>query len=616
MRSSNVNISLLSLVLIALAGQGVTKEDAHVEPTAEAEVLEKFTFVAPIEAPALLRKDGWRSEFDLRYWSSTTFYHDISRVVIDLSEAHGAEQVDVLLNGAEIYLAHMLLDEAASMLEGVAPKTPEQERRYLALRHGTVLLSGQVVEGFEVSPLLAADRPDRGFWTSLQAIASGDVASLNANIEASFIGLGLQSRSVLVQMLPVFTEAAIELGYQEYAQAALRLFMELPDLKHSSTGHFLRGRFEEKRGNDSSALEAYFEAAKGWDQYAARGRLAIADMSLRNGSRGALLAAQNTLTEGAEAWRGDRYELELLKRMVRVYGALENDIEGLLALGRILSRFPVTPEAVTARQEATELLAEVYRKGAAGQYPLSAWMDAHLKLMPDFQGFPTFPAHVEAFADYVLGLGATDLASSEYKRAVDLIERHEKPLSAADKTDLMRLTLKLADTQRRAGLGVEARRTLEARGEPASGPDREAYNALLARILADLNDGAALLQTSVLTPSADFLRKQGHALTDDAKWARATGTFLRLWDSHPQEFSLEDATHLLIAANRSDDVATVDRVARAFPGLTKSKALIELAESLNTEIPALQPLRVDMAADRLRLLEEAFESIKNTTSSP
>lgn len=593
-----VHTIIAGLILASLAGQVSAEASAHAGPDI---------------TKAATRTTGWRSDLDLQHWETATFHADLSSAIIALSAAHGASKSAVMLDIAEIYLTHMLLYEARTTLIGLNPTTPEQTRRFHALSDATSLLSGQAVETFDTSALNAPARPDREFWRALQAIAVADAGMLSANIRSSFAGLGLQSRAALRQMLPVFIEAATELGEQAHAVAGLKLLAELPDLSNSPTGHFLRGRVEERRGNNSTALKSYFLAAEGWTEYAARARLAVADMSLLNGGSGALLAAQSVLHSGAEAWRGDQYELEVLKRMVRLYAGTQNDVEELLALGKLLTRFPASNEAITAQSQAKELLADLYGKGHAEQYPLSDWMAAHLKLLPFFGRLPEFSAHTETFADYILGLGATDLAAKEYRRAIYGLEEQDGP----DFTpDIMRLKLKLADTQRRSGLLLQARATLDELHLPKEGVDHDARNALMAKVLSEMNDGPALLQTKVKSPTPDHLRDMGKALSDAEHWSEATTHFLQLWNSHPYEFAFEDATRLLIAANRSNDAATIDKVARAFPQLTGSAALIELAESLNAGTAELLPLSAEKAAERLQSLDAAFQSIKDTSGSP
>lgn len=595
MRPTRARTVFASLILASLTGYAGAK-----------------TAASP-PAIAATRAEGWRSDLDLQHWGTASFHNDLSGAIRALSAAHGATKDAVMLDIAEIFLTHMLLFEAETALHGVTPTTPAQTRRLLAVQHATALLSGQPVEEFQTSALNQPERPDRAFWAALQAIATADAGLLGTNIRDSFTGLGLQSRAALRQMLPVFIEAATELGEHAHAAAGLQLLEELPDLAAAPTGHFLRGRVEERRGNESSALKAYFKAAEGWDQYAARARLAVADMSLRDGGDGALLAAQSVLQDGAEAWRGDRFELEIIKRLARLYAATENDLEQLLTLGKLLSRFSDSPEAASATEQAQDLLKRLYAKGTSGQYLLSDWMTAHLGLVPFYGSFPDFPAHTEALADYILGLGATDLAAKEYRRAMQEIERRDAPQYTPD---LTRLTLKLADAQRQAGLFAQARETLTKAGLPMTEADKDAHSALLARVLSGLNDSPALLQTPVKTPTPTHLRDLGMAFSDADQWDDAVVQYLQLWDNHPQAFAFEDATRLLIAANRSGDGATIGRVARAFPQLTSTASLVELAQSLNADPTELFPLSAEKAADRLQSLEDAFQSIKNTSASP
>lgn len=586
------------LILASVAGH------IHAEPMLTAAA-------TTMEAP--VRAQDWQRDLDLQHWGSATFHADLSSAIIALSAAHGATKCAVMLDIAELYLTHMLLYEARTTLEGITPVTPDQARRLRVLKNATSLLSGQAVEDFTGSALNATNRPDRAFWAALQAIAHADAGMLSANIRGSFSGLGLQSRAALRQMLPVFIEAATELGEQAHAAAGLKLLAELPDLADSSTGQFLRGRVEERRGNNASALKAYFLAAEGWDEYAARARLAVADMSLRDGGSGALLSAQSILQDGAEAWRGDRYELEILKRMARLYAGTGDKTEELLALGRLLKRFPTSSEAKGGQEQAKQLLNDLYQEGRSGSYPLSEWMSAHLRLLPFFGAFPEFPAHTEALADYVLGLGATDLAAKEYLRAIHEYSTRD---SQTHKSDVTRLTLKLADAQRQAGLLPQARATLEAMKLETVDPQHDAHATLAAKVLSELNDGPALMQTTLTAPTPDHLRDLGMALSDAEEWGEATATFLQLWKDHPYEFAFEDATRLLIAANRSNNSAAISKVARAFPQLTSSAALIDLAKSLNATPQSLMPLSAEKVADRLQSLDDAFQTIKNTSVSP
>ena len=594
---SRIAISLpaLLLLMIQLGGISVLAEPAGLPKAAGGE---------GVKAMALQR------------WDPDTFHADYTAIVETLSASHGGEQTAVLLNAAELYLSHMLLFEASSILEEVTPEAPELRERHAQLRDAARLLQGMAIEDSSASALMAQDRPDAAFWRSLQGIASADFALLEASILDGFTGLGMQSRAVLRTMLPVFVEAAIEMGHRVHADAGLRLMAELPDLATAPVTLYLRAKAEERRGNESTALEGYFKAAEGWDQYAVRARLAIADMSMRNGGRGALLAAKSVLSEGAEAWRGGRYELEVLKRLARVSEAVDDDVGALLTLGRLLSRFPNEAEAAVARGSARRLLAEFYEQGSMRAYPIAGWMDAHLELLSFYRSEPAFAAHTEAFADYLLQLGATDLAMQEYRRALRLIRETGEPEAAQVKQQVFRLNLKIAEAQLRAGLAADARITLDVMSPGMGAAAKEAHAALRGRVLAEVGDHPALIAVTVKRPTPDHLRAVGRALMEKARWDQASDVLQQFWAEFPEAFNIDDATALLIASRRADDPETRARVVRSFPSLTPSQPLIELAQSLDAPREPVLPLKEGEAMQRLENLRKAFESINKTTSNP
>lgn len=557
-----------------------------------------------------------RADLDLRHWQAGTFKEDLSSLIAKLSAGSGSEHTETQMDTAELYLTHMLLDEASSVLDRVVPDSPANARRYRALSDAAALLKGNPVAAFATSPLSDPARSDMAFWSSLQAISSSDGQLLRANIQSSYTGLGQQSKAVLRELLPLFVEATVELGLTQHADIALRLIEELPDLVAPSTKQFLIGRASEKRDNNAAALVAYLEAAEGNDVYAARARLAIADKALENGGRGALLAAQSTLENGAESWRGDSYELELHRSLARVYHLLENEVEEALTLGKILARFPSEPGVEDTRREAQERLASIYLKGAEGKYPLSDWMNLHLRLLPVFRTLPGFANQIETLADYVLKLGSTDLAAREYRSAIRITQEQEEAQQADFDTDLFRLNMKLAEAQLNGGLLDHARVTLELMDLDAGKNSIEDYRVLRARVLSGLDDRGEFLGVFLENPSVDHLRDMGMALSKEEQWEQSADVYLQMWKSYPKKFELQDAARLLIAVNRSGDLETLDRIVRAFPDLTESKHLISMVNNIDSAPSALLPLRVEGAVERLDRLDTALDSIKKSGISP
>ncbi|MDK3016723.1 hypothetical protein [Pseudodonghicola flavimaris] len=553
---------------------------------------------------------------NLTRWPQQRFHEQLSQRIDALSTAHGPERPGVLLDMAEMFLAQMMLYEAGSVLDGVEPQGVRDRRRWRAMRDATDLLSGQAVTDLAESPLSDPARPDRGLWQVLQAIAAGEAGRLRDNLTALPGALAAQPRAVRRALLPGLAEAAIEAGDQAVVAEMLMMVAELPDLSTGPVGAFLRGRSAELTGRASSALEAYFDAARGWDRYAARARLGLAGMALENGGTGALLAARDVLEHGADAWRGDRYELEVLQRLAEVYGRIGDNVGALLVLGKLMLHFPDTPEAEVAAEQARGDLAAVYGDGAEGRLPLAKWLSVHLQLVPLYRYFPDFALQTEVLADRALEIGGTDLATVEYRRALALTAELAEGAEASEAAELAahapRLQLKLAGALARGGQLAEARAVLT---QIDGSPDpmlRQEANALKSRILAELGETAEVLRTHVPAPAAQDLRNVARALWQGENWLEAVQFYRRLWTDFPQDFGARDASYLLLAARRTGDERTAAMVIEAFPDLTASASWIEIAQSLMEQPAPIAPLSEDSAAQRLDSLERALGTISDT----
>jgi len=554
---------------------------------------------------------GGPSELDLRRWPTRTFYQNLTRRIEALSAAHGPERPRVFLDMAELYLSQALLYEAGSVLDGVEAETPHDKRRKQAIGDAVTLLRGAPVDDFRSSPLAAPRRADRGMWLVLQAIAAGDGVMLRNNLADALGALAHASRPVARVVLPILAEAAVEVGEARLAGQAILLMEEFPGLANAPVGHYLRGRAAEVQGNAKTALEAYFEGARGWDRYAARARLAVADMALSDGGRGALLAARDVLEYGAGAWRGDRYEMQLLQRLSAIYSKTGEPFPALVARGKLMLRFPGTEAAAEAAAQAGVDMAAVYRDGAEGRLPLAKWVTVHMDLVPLYRFFPDFPLYSEMLADRALEIGGTDLAATEYRRALSLLEEQGE-FSGRDvpAERLTGLRLKLARALSRGGLYAEARRVLEAIQAPGEPALRRRLNAMKSEVLAELGDTDGVLRTHVADPDARNLRNLALALWKSGNWTEAALFYKRLWAQFPEEFSARDASYLLLAAHKSGDEATANKVVAAFPGLTNSESWVEIAESLLEAPASLLPLSRDAAATRLESADRAVERVE------
>jgi tetratricopeptide (TPR) repeat protein len=592
---------------VLIAGLAVAGENEP-SPGAETSAMYGAAEESATDRPA--QDSDLMADADFRRWSAGRFYESFTEQIKVLGSTHGSERREVLLDLAELYLGQVMLTEAASVLKALTPKGEAPDPRWQALSDAALLLGGQSVAK---SPLMSPERPDRGLWQTLNAIAESDEATLRDSIEAGFSGLAYQSRPVARTLLPIFTEVAIELRNEPISALALGLLEEVPDLSGSAAGYFLRGRYAENQENSKSAVEAYFESAKGWDRYAARGRAALADMALRDGSQGALLAARDVLENGSDAWRGDGYELLVLQRLAEVYSRLEDSEGALLTFGKLMQRFPGTPEASEAGKKASEDLKKVYGEGLAGRIPLAEWVTIHLKLVPSYRYFPDFAAQSETLADRALEIGGTVLAASEYRRNLIMMKDLETlTVQGIPPERFDRVRFKLARALARGGRWQQARVALAEIDLTQNPKMQNTVNALKAKILSKLKDTDGLLRTFVADPDAENLREMGRALFQKEQWPEAASFYQNLWDRYSGRFTAEDAAYLLIAAYRSDDTDTMRVVANAFPSLTESQGLTEMAASLLESPKPLLPLQRENATGRLDNLERTLGYIKDS----
>lgn len=550
---------------------------------------------------------------DLRRWPDNAFFEAMVSRVNALSEAHAEEHGAVLLDLAELYLSQMLTVEAESFVRAAGETAWASSPRHAALRDAVNLLQGQPVAAIATSPLTDPIRPDRGLWLSLNGIAIGDGAKLDNHLQEGLVGLTFQSGPVARALLPLVAEAAISLRNLPLSETALALIGTVPDLVDTPSTFFLQGRHDENLGNVKSALEAYFEASRGWDRYAARARIALADLAMRDGSSGALLAARDVLSAGAGSWRGDEIEITVLERQAQVNGLLGESITALKAYGRILTRFPNSPQAAAAKDVVGGHLDVVYRRGAAGEIALANWFEVHQFLLPAYRFLPRFVDYNEMLADAVFKMGGTYLAISEYQQTLSIYEALDDVTGAKiepARVDAVRKKLALALA--RAGLWGQALDSLDeitSTGDPVL---RDGINKLRVQVLSELGDTDGLLRTFVATPDAESLRRWGQALFVSQDWANAMVQYQRLLSDYPDQFRLGDASYLLIAAHRVGDEETARQVAQSFPQLTTSEGIAGLANSLLEPPEPLLPLRQDAASGRLERVDETIDLIEDS----
>lgn len=566
----------------------------------------------PKKAP---RVGDWRAVMDLRYWTATDFHMDYTQLVVDMSVAHGQGRVARSLDFAELLASHMMLPEAASTIAGIRPELDKDVERHEALRLAIALLQGKPVEGLENSALMDEERPDRELWSTLGAVAQGDARTLLRDLPKGFNGLAYQSAAVVRAVLPAFTEAAIQAQQSELASVALRIMDEIPELRDASVGHYLRGAAAEAIGNNKTALLAYLDAANGLDGYAARGRLALAAMAKKDGGRGALLAARDTISSKVNAWRGPPYELPILTNLAELNEGIGDGYKALLVHAQIMIRFGGTEEAAHSRKMADVLMKDIYARGARGEVSLAEWVKVHLQLMPFMRAEPEFVLHTEVLADRAYELGGTDLARKEYQRGLELMAvGRASPRYVLPEHMENRLRIKLAKSLYTGGQYEMTLKQIGMLGEPMQEWVKLDAADLRAKALFKLERNTDFLMQASHVDTATRLRQRAKASARQEKWEQSKTLLSEMLAAHSDDFEMRDAVNLLIAAKRTDDEETVNRVTFLFPELTESEALFDLAKRIAKEPGMIKALGEDQVMSRLQRYKGTLEGVEGIDS--
>ncbi|MFC2970504.1 tetratricopeptide repeat protein [Acidimangrovimonas pyrenivorans] len=550
--------------------------------------------------------------FDLTRYTRHSYVDEHAALVAALTADSQAAQAKARIELAAFYLAHAMLAEGRSVLAEVAPDTlaPADRARRGAIAAALQILAGQGVKADAPdSPLVAANAgwADYDLWLSLNAALSGDTAALRAHLSAGVARLDSYPRPVEAACLPRLLKAAIDSRQWSLAKAIAIRFDRFPDLKAQPVYNYLLGMAAEKVNRPKKAIEAYGKAARGLDLYAQKARLALVDMGLKSGQMPPR-AARVLLEDSLSLWRGDKYELETLRRLAQVDRMLADWPAMLETLGRIVTLYPDSPDAGPARAQAHSLIAAYYKLGLAGKIPLSTFVTTHRRITPLFRLDEVFEKQAELFADRLFELGGTAMAAQEYGRIDDTLG------VAAD------LSLWHVSADRRAGLKLKRAEALIRGGQfkpaavvlakvtaPDPGPRRDRLNALRAQVYAGSGEPERVIDTTVSEPSPGYLRLLAQAYWSKGDWGNATRRYQQLWHSYPDVFGGTDAINLLLAAYRAGDRATARKVVAKFPDLADSPQL--QGERLLQTPASLEPLKRAAADARLQSAAEILDRL-------
>ena len=569
--------------------------------------------------------------FDLRRFGEAGFIESRAAIQrrladqpsVDLSEPDPPAVVDARLDLAELYLSELMVPEGLSLLVGLdlSAMRADQAVRWQALSLALNALrpAGDWRPGPD-APYGAdyAGWPEQPLWQVVVDLRRGGSAPSEMLLRAASTRLLNYSDPVVIRLLPLLLEAAIDGEYWGLARRIATEFGRFDELRDSGAYAFLRGRVALDGGDRLAAFDYFARASEGADGFAQRARIALIDLGLSSGAL-PLEDARSLLRQARRLWRGDLLEAAVLQRLALIEYNLGDEVATLEVLGSIINGFAREPVAERAVRQSTVLLEQYYEGVKTSDVGLADLLLAHRRIAADYRFQKGFAKQAEFFADTFMDAGATGIAAREYGLIHDyLLVAQDLGMREVAQERLNALRMKQAGALAAGGQYEEAAVLLAADLPTEDAGLRDRWNLLRARVFAEIGQSAAVLGTKVAAPSEEYLRLMAEAQFASEDWEQAREAYARLWRVRRAELPFGDAINLLLAAYRSGDRGMALELARAFPDLTTIPQWSQIAAGLLGEAGRIDPLRAEAAQQRLDVAARTLENLKiiEQTSEP
>ena len=536
-----------------------------------------------------------------------------SRHPMSVPEQSNAE-IKALLDLAEFYLAYVMAPEGLSVLSGLDNTLPPA---YAAQRDGlTLALSLLDTRNVEMPERAAAmlgedhgDWKDQPLFEVLYYHRRDDYEAAARHIDRAASLIDTLSPELRRTVLPDLLDVAVEARDWPVARDLASRFSEFPALEKSPSYNYLLGRVAETGDDLVAAFDYYREASTGWDLWAHRSRVAIIELGLSTGTL-PQQEARVLMDQARRAWTGDVHAIRLLQLMVGLDLEMGDKVAALEALATIMSRYPDSDAAPLARQQSRSLWTTFYDDGAAGRMSLSAFLDGHQKISPDYRFEPGFCDQTERLADYFLDKGATVVAADEFRETRDyLLVGRDLGLTEVEDHRLDLLQLKQAEALYQGGQLDEVAYVLAEGLLTTDAELNDRLNLLKAKLYTDQDEPKNVVGTELASPTLHYLRLRASAYFGEGDWDSAKTAYAEILDRSAEHVRFGDAIRLLLAAHRSGDKQTADALVRRFPDLTESPQWLYIARGFTEEAPALLPLREASANQRVERADETLRTL-------
>jgi tetratricopeptide (TPR) repeat protein len=311
--------------------------------------------------------EGLDRAMDLAKWADedlSAFTDRKRRLVLAAAQAADTAREGPRLELARFYLAHGFGAETLGVLKLIAEDRPgiETEAEFRTMRGVGNLLMGRFANAREDLLHESVEGIDEGvLWRIAASAAAGDVAREAGDIEHIVSIVPSYPKPLRLAVGPLLAETAIEHGHVNQA-ARLMEMLGVEDLDPMETAYlgYLQGRLLEANGDVDGAVAKWTELEHAPHRQArAKALLARSELLLKS-NRISRAEAIEALEQLRFAWRGDKFEFGLLRRLGRLYVEEHMYPDGLRSLRQAATHFPEYPATAEVTREMARTFEDLY----------------------------------------------------------------------------------------------------------------------------------------------------------------------------------------------------------------------------------------------------------------
>jgi hypothetical protein len=262
---------------------------------------------------------------------------------------------------AQYYLANGLGPEADAVISAMEHDDPliAQRLQFRALKAAVKFLNREYEEA---ERLLDDERlrkiPEMQLWRAVTLAARGRPNEGARDLLESVHILDYYPPELLSRLVPIATEQALIVGNPEAGMDMIEKMLVTPGLSESKIMdiQYLKGIFEEEAGELEQAVATWDQVAEGENRKARAHAIFDRTELLMRLERLTVEDAIEQLQKLRFAWRGDAFEMALLKRIGELQIQNKDFREGLNTLRQVAIFFPNMPVAT----EATDMMHKTF----------------------------------------------------------------------------------------------------------------------------------------------------------------------------------------------------------------------------------------------------------------